>query len=300
MKGGTPMNLNQLYYFKTLAHLEHYTKAAKELEITQPTLSHAISTLEEEMGTKLFQRRGRNVSLTKYGRFFLDYVEEALQILDTGIQKTKILTGQVTGRIDIGYIYTLGGEFVPQLVGDFIRSHEELKIKFNFTVGNTRKNIQGLKDGQFDIAFCSRVKDEDDIEFIPVGREKLVLVVPKGHPLEVEKVVSISEIAKYPQIFFTSNSGLRPTIERMFDREQLTPNIAYEIEEDNFMASVVAQDFGIAIMPEIPILKQLPVEVIQLRNPGPPRYIYLAQIRGGYQAPIVKKFVDFVKKNTFL
>lgn len=294
------MNLNQLYYFKALAHLEHYTKAAKELEITQPTLSHAIGALEEEMGTKLFEKRGRNVALTKYGRFFLDYVEEALQILDTGIQKTKVLTGQVTGRIDIGYIYTLGGEFVPQLVGDFVRSHEELKIKFNFTVGNTTRNLQGLKEGQFDIVFCSRVKDEDDIEFIPVGKEKLVLVVPKEHPLALEEVVSVSEIVKYPQIFFTPNSGLRPVIERMFARENLTPHIVYEIEEDNFMAGVVAQDFGIAIMPKIPILEQLPVETVELRNPGPPRYIYLAQIRGGYQAPVVKKFVDFVKKNTFL
>lgn len=294
------MNLNQLYYFVTLAHLEHYTKAAKSLEITQPTLSHAMNALEEEMGTKLFEKRGRNVALTKYGRFFLDYVEDALQTLEIGVQKTKVLTGQVTGRIDIGYIYTLGGEFIPQLVGDFVRSHEELKVKFNFTVGNTKKSIQGLKDGQFDLAFCSRVKDEDEIEFIPVGKEKLVLVVPKGHPLGLEEVVSVSEIVKYPQIFFTPNSGLRPAIERMFERENLTPNIAYEIEEDNFMASVVAQDFGIAIMPEIPLLKQLPVEVVELRNPGPPRYIYLAQIRGGYQAPVVKKFVEFVKKNTYL
>ena len=294
------MNLSQLQYFVTLAHLEHYTKAAKELKITQPTLSHAISALEEEMGTNLFEKRGRNVVLTKYGQFFLEYVEDSLQVLDMGIKKIKMLTGQVTGRIDIGYIYTLGNGFVPQLVGDFIRSHEELKVKFNFTVGNTFRNIQGLKDGQFDIAFCSRVKDEEDIEFIPVGKENLVLVVPKGHPLDREEVVSLSEVVKYPQIFFTKNSGLRPTIDRMFKRENLVPKVICEIEEDNFMASVVAQDFGIAIMPEIPTLKQLPVQVVKLRNPGPPRYIYLARMKDRCQAPVVNKFVEFVKKNTFL
>ena len=66
------MNLYHLRYFVTLAHLEHYTKAADVLAITQPSLSHAISSLEEELGVKLFEKNGRNVSLTKYGKSFLE------------------------------------------------------------------------------------------------------------------------------------------------------------------------------------------------------------------------------------
>ena len=83
------MNLNQLQYFVTLAHIEHYTRAAEKLTITQPSLSHAISSLEQELGTRLFERQGRNVVLTKYGRMFMQYAEEALAILDTGVRKTK-------------------------------------------------------------------------------------------------------------------------------------------------------------------------------------------------------------------
>ena len=65
------MNLNQLHYFVTLAYMEHYTKAAKQLSITQPSLSHAIGMLEQELGTYLFEKQGRNVVLTKYGKVFL-------------------------------------------------------------------------------------------------------------------------------------------------------------------------------------------------------------------------------------
>lgn len=83
------MNLNQLHYFVTLAHMEHFTKAAEELDITQPSLSHAMTTLEQELGTKLFQKQGRGVSLTKYGQIFLKYAEESLRILDMGGQKNK-------------------------------------------------------------------------------------------------------------------------------------------------------------------------------------------------------------------
>ena len=140
------MNLNQLHYFVTLAHMEHFTKAAEELDITQPSLSHAMTTLEQELGTKLFQKQGRGVSLTKYGQIFLKYAEESLRILDMGVRKTKEMTGQTGGVIDLAYIYTLGSEFVPRLVGDFLRAHEELSIRFHFTVGNTSEILAGLKD----------------------------------------------------------------------------------------------------------------------------------------------------------
>ena len=78
------MNLSQLQYFKVLAQEEHYTRAAQMLSITQPSLSHAISQLEQELGTRLFEKKGRNVVLTRYGKMFLPYVEESLKVLNEG------------------------------------------------------------------------------------------------------------------------------------------------------------------------------------------------------------------------
>ncbi|HBG7261898.1 TPA: LysR family transcriptional regulator [Clostridioides difficile] len=72
------MNLNHLHYFRVLAKVEHYTKAATQLFIPQPSLSNAISILEKELDTFLFEKQGINVCLTKYGRFFLTYVDKAL------------------------------------------------------------------------------------------------------------------------------------------------------------------------------------------------------------------------------
>lgn len=76
------MNLYHLRYFVTLAHLEHYTKAAENLSITQPSLSHAISLLESELGVSLFEKEGRNIVLTKYGKIFLKDVEKSLEIYE--------------------------------------------------------------------------------------------------------------------------------------------------------------------------------------------------------------------------
>ena len=91
------MNLYHLRYFVTLAHLEHYTKAAEILSITQPSLSHAIGSLEKELGTRLFKKHGRGVVLTKYGKLFEEYVDNALYSLDTGVKKVRTMTGQTEG-----------------------------------------------------------------------------------------------------------------------------------------------------------------------------------------------------------
>ena len=68
------MNLSQLHYFKKLAEVLHYTRAAQELFITQPTLSGAISSLENELEVSLFERSGRSVSLTPQGEIFFEHV----------------------------------------------------------------------------------------------------------------------------------------------------------------------------------------------------------------------------------
>ena len=88
------MNLNHLYYFKTLAGLEHYAKAAKELNISQPSLSYAIAGLEKELGVPLFRKKGRNVALTSYGKAFEEYVTIAIAQLEDGVRFIQNMDGE--------------------------------------------------------------------------------------------------------------------------------------------------------------------------------------------------------------
>ena len=168
-------------------------------------------------------------------------------------------------------------------------------MRFHFTVGNTSEIIQGLKDERFDIGFCSMAERESGILFTPVGTENLVVVVPKGHPLSYEKAVDLEQAAAYPQIFYTENSGLRPVVDRMFSQIKVIPQIAYEIEEDGCMAGLVAQNFGIAVMPEIPVLQQLNVDIVPIRNQHEKRYVYMARGKDTYQPPLVRRFAEYVK-----
>ena len=152
------MNLYHLRYFATLAHLEHYTKAAEILSITQPSLSHAISSLEKELGVKLFEKDGRNVVLTKCGQAFLVDVEQALNMLDSSVNKLQ-MTGFGEGRIDIAELRVLSSTVVPNFVKGFLDSSSNKKIDFHFhsSTGLTFDMIQGLKERKYDIAFCSKM-----------------------------------------------------------------------------------------------------------------------------------------------
>lgn len=113
------MNLFYLKYFVELAHVRHYTKAAQNLCITQPSLSHAIAQLENELGVPLFEKNGRNTTLTRFGREFLVCVENTLATLDSGVEAAR-RSAAGEGLIRLGFVRPAGVEYVPRLAREFL------------------------------------------------------------------------------------------------------------------------------------------------------------------------------------
>jgi DNA-binding transcriptional LysR family regulator len=291
------LNLYHLRYFITLAHLEHYTKAAEKLMITQPSLSSAISSLEKELGVSLFEKDGRNVVLTKCGKMFFGAVQESLEILDSNVNILKSISNG-EGIIDLAFLRTLGSDFVPDITSAFLQSHPEKEIKFHFHTGVTADIIQGLKDRKYDIAFCSKIKEEHTIDFIPIAKQELVLIVPTDHPLANKDTIDLIETIPYPQIIFTKKSGLRPIIDDLFNQIGKQPKVAYEVEEDQVIAGLVSKNFGIAVCPNMPMLNSMNLKVLQIASPNWERFFYLAVIKDRQLTPVVQKFKDFVVEHS--
>ena len=293
------MNLNHLNYFRVLAEVEHYTQAASILSITQPSLSHAISNLENELGTYLFEKQGRNVKLTKSGKFFLKYVEEALTQLEVGEKKLKDQLDPTKGKIDLAFIYTLGAEFIPSTINEFFKDDANKNITFTFGQDNTTNIINGLKNDKYDIGFCSFVENEPDIDFFPLIKQELVLIVSLDHPLACKDTIDLKETENYPFVYFNKESGIRPVIDNIFSKAEVTPKIICEVEEDTAVAGLVSINYGIAILPNIPMLKNFAIKIIPISNLDYERYIYMASLKNKYSAPSVKVFHNFIT-NKFL
>ncbi len=236
--------------------------------------------------------------LTRYGKIFLPYVEESLKVLEEGVQRTKELNGSKEGMIHLAYIYTLGSTFVPKMVRRFLDAYPDYHIDFHFIVGKTGDIIEGLKNDQYDMVFSSYQDGEPDIDFRQIGDQKLVLAVPKVHPLAMYDSVDLKDTVDYPQIYFQKGSGLRPVVDQMYEQISVFPKIAFEIEEDGSMAGLVAQGFGIAVMPDIPILKTLDVKTLTITNPEYERHVYLATMKKRYLSPVAKSFIQFVMQET--
>lgn len=287
------MNLFYLRYFVTLAHIRHYTKAAEQLCISQPSLSHAIAQLEKELGLPLFEKSGRKTTLTQFGEEFLICAEHTLSTLDAGIESIqRSLRGE--GLIRLGLLRTLGIEYVPRLAADFLKENPGLNIRFTFHTGVTQTLLEGLAAKKYDLVFCSQPPARLNFTAVSVQKQDLVLIVPSGHPLAALHAVDLAATLPYPQIFFDKSSGLRSVVDQMFADIGAEPHIAYETEEDQVIAGLVAQGFGIAVVPYMDLLLKLHLKILQIRSPACERSLYLVKNDAVFMPPVVRRFHQFV------
>lgn len=292
------MNLNQLYYFRTVAHLQHFRQAAQELNISQPSLSYAISSLEAELGTYLFEKQGRNVSLTKYGKLYLEYVEQALDTLELGEKKLRQVTSSSKGHIDIAYISPLASSYIPKMVRNFLDLENNSSITFTFRQGITKDLIVGLKSSKYDLIFCSYIENEPDIVFELLFEDELVVIVPKNHPLSKYDSIDLKDIESYPLVVYGKETALGKHSKKLFDSVDLKPNIICEGEDENGIYGLVAEGFGIAVVAKTIELKNFDVKQIKITNPKCPRRIYLAYKNNVFLAPAVKNFIQYIHNST--
>ena len=245
------MNLSQLYYFRKLAQLQHYTKAAKELYITQPSLSDSISSLEQELGLSLFQKEGRNVKLTKYGKEFYEYVDAALNELDKGIAVAKSKSGLLGGVIDLGCIPTILGDYVPSVLTRYREIYP--KVSFNIYQGHTLRLLDELKKGTYDVAFCSKTEDTE-LEFIPILAQRLILVVRADHPLAQKESVMLEELSDYSLTTYRETIPIGKIVRTVLRNKGVEASFSYDDEIS--IGGVVMATNQAAIAADTPYLSQ--------------------------------------------
>lgn len=290
------MNLNQLYYFKKLTEVKHFTKAAQELHISQPSFSYSISALEEELGTCLFQRNGRHISLTENGEEFLKYTNSCLSELERGIEVVKKNENLQTGKVDIGYIPTIAANFMPKLIKDYIETFN-YETKFNLYSCYTSEVIEGIKSGRFDIGFCSFVENEADLVFFPVSTQKIVIIVPQGHELSENKKLTLDEISEYPLITYNSHSNsLGILLKNVFDSHKIRPNIVYELNDETSIGGFVSEGFGVGVVANVPLLMQFNLNIIPLDINLRTRVVYCVFNKKIYHTKAIEAFLEFVSK----
>lgn len=289
------MNLQQLYYFRTIAELEHYTKASEKLMVTQSSLSHSINELEKELNVKLFERHGRNVVLTKYGAFFLEYVKKSLNILEDGMAKLQDYANPGTGIVRLTYVSSLH-DFIPYLITRYYEKTGNIMTKFQFYLGSTYEIEKQIENDDVDVGFSTPFNNEKLASHY-IGDHKTVLIVSKDHPLAALDAVDLTKITDEKFITYNYQCQIRTYIDEIFESLKIQPNIVSEAFHDNIIFGSVAAGFGIALVPEPLNSKHPNIKVIQIANDIPSRELHLLWHKSRYLSPAIENFRNFIIEN---
>ena len=246
------MTLLQLRYFLVLAQTLHYTRTSEKLHISQPSLSHAIRELEEELGVKLFQKEKRRVELTVYGQQFLPYVSKALALLRDGTDSLQDMLCKAPQIVRLGYFHSVSASFIPALVESFYQEEESPNIRFQFVESSSYDILSQLQSGKLDLGFS--LHQAEWAESVGIMRQPLYLTVPASHPLSSRSCVSFQDFAREPQIMLEQGSNLRTNLDQIFALHGVIPNIVFEVRECNAALQYVGLGFGVSVLPQVPAM----------------------------------------------
>ncbi|WP_201712746.1 LysR family transcriptional regulator [Rossellomorea arthrocnemi] len=286
------MELQQLYYFQTVARLEHMTKAAEELRIAQPSLSKTISRLEEDLGVPLFERQHRQIKLNRFGELFLNRVERIFMEINEGrreiLEEMKLEENTIRMAVTIPRV-------LPDLVGSFLR--ENPHVRFQQFVHSMSKMREQLKNGDVDFCISSvPIDDEEDIVWEPLMTEEIFLIVPPGHWLEDRDEIDLSEVRDEPFISMNTGYGLRNLTDEFCLRAGFSPVISFEGDEPGVIGDLVKQGLGIAFIPAISWMnRRSPFpHKIRITNPTSQRTIGLGWSKRRHFTKTAKQFHPFM------
>lgn len=289
------MNLQQLYYFRKLAEVQHYTEAAKALYITQPSLSDSISSLESELSVALFQKKGRGIELTKYGQEFYQYVSQALGVLEHGIAIMKEKSDSVTGTIDVGCIPTLLGDFLPDALDLYHEKHPQ--VNFNIFQDKSIPVAEGVSAGNFDIGFCSMVESKEDLVFVPITYQELIVIVRNDHPLARYDSMELSTLRDYTLSTYRDTIPIGKTIRKILKDKNM--EAAYSYDDEISIAGRINRSSKAAIVADTPFLKQFDnLKKIHLTDvPLNTRMLYMVYSKKNFITAAVEVFANFMVSN---
>ena len=294
------MNLSHLYYFKKLAELKHYTRAAKELYITQPTLSDAISTLEKELGLPLFKRDGRSIKLTSHGAEFYKCVRATLGELDEGLAAMEARRERLSGIINLGMIFTVQDDYLPALLRAY-RDEFGPEVSIEIHQGFTNYLTKSLHDEALDLAFCGKRDDESEIEYYPVLSRSLELCVRSDHPLASRESVGFDDLRDARLITYHGGTPIGDQVNQVVEERSLE-NVLQHYDDDISMASVISVDGGAGALMLNSVGIKLFSDVRTIPIEGVPKdfyWVYLASSKNHYKSGAVLSFIDFVKRFDF-
>lgn len=239
----------RLRYFVVVAEELSFTRAARRLHISQPSLSVLIRALETEIGVELLLREKRGIRLTEAGRVFLGQARKMLADASSGIEVTRRAASGEVGTLCIGYNNPAGFRILPTLIPAFRRARPDVHLTFHDL--RIPQQIEKLRRGELDVGFVWLPAPTEEFEVRRLISEPLIVVLPARHALASQRALALQELSAVPLVMM--ERALDPSsfrqIEQSFEESGATMNVVYQLETLLSIINFVAMGSGCSILP---------------------------------------------------
>ncbi len=262
------MDIRHLEYFVEVARSLSFTKASRNLHISQPSISKMVKILEDELGVQLLYRSSRQIELTDAGRAVLGKAQEILASFQNLTSELDDVIEMKKGIIRIGIPPIVGASFFPKIIGEFKKEYPLVDIQLT-EVGT--KNIEiGVEDGTLDVGIvCSLPTKVNTFNMFTLLKDPLMVVVYPDHPLAEFQEVDITSLREENFVLYRQDFSLHDRIIEQCSRHGFYPRIICESSQRDFMVEMVAAKLGITMLPQriCQELDKRKIKVIGFSNP---------------------------------
>ncbi|MBT2468185.1 LysR family transcriptional regulator [Streptomyces sp. ISL-66] len=241
------MELRQLEYFVAVAEEQNFTRAAERVHISQSGVSAQVRRLERELGAELFDRSGRAATLTVAGKAALEHARAVLAAASAVGQAVGEVTDLIRGRLTVGMV--IGCTVTPlfDALAAFHRAHPGVEIAL--LEDNSHRLVRAVRAGHLDLALVgTAATTPDGLQALTIVSERLVAVVPPGHPLAGAEPVTLRALGGHPVICMPPGTGLRTVFDQACAAQGLSPAIALEASASDAIADLAARGLGVAVL----------------------------------------------------
>ncbi|QKK96131.1 LysR family transcriptional regulator [Pseudomonas sp. 13159349] len=250
------MDLANLSAFIAIAETGSFSGAADRLFLTQPAVSKRIAGLEQQLDVRLFDRLGREVTLTEAGRALLPRAYQILNVLDDTRRALTNLTGEVSGRLTLATSHHIGLHRLPPLLRTFTREYPAVALDIQFM--DSEAAYDEILHGRAEIAVITLAPEPHHlVKAVPVWDDALDFVAAPEHPLANNNTVSLADVARHPAVFPGGNTFTHHIVQRLFESQGLTPNIAMSTNYLETIKMMVSIGLAWSVLPRTMLDEQV-------------------------------------------
>jgi len=290
------MDIRHLTYFIEVATHRSFTKAAQSLHITQPSISKMIKLLEEELDVILFYRSAKQIELTDAGKALLYQSQQIVNSFQNLTSDLADVINSKKGAITIGLPPMVGARFFPQIISDFTTLHPQISLTL-LEVGSEKVQV-GIDDGSLDIGVVMLPIDETTFEMFPIIDQPMMLIVHPEHQLAKQSLVELKQLKDENFILFRKSFTLHDRIITKCIESGFSPNIVFKSSHWDFIAEMVAINFGVALLPKV-ICQDLDptrIKIISIAEPMIHWQLGVIWKKDRYLSFAAKEWLTFVSK----